>query len=60
MDPLPEARVGVTEPPLGPVRFGSFNHNRKLTDKTLSLWSKVLAAVPGSRLSIKSLSFNRL
>ena len=54
VDPLPEARVGVTEPPLGPVRFGSFNHNRKLTDKTLSLWSKVLAAVPGSRLVLKA------
>ena len=33
VDPLPEADVNVTKPPGGPMRFGSFNHNRKLSDK---------------------------
>ena len=54
MDPLPEANVDVTEPPSGPIRFGSFNHNRKLSDKTLRLWAKVLENVPGSRLVLKA------
>ena len=29
--------------------FGSFNHNRKLSDATLRLWGELLAAVPDSR-----------
>jgi len=52
--PLPEASMPVAEPPSGPVRFGSFNHNRKLSDATLQLWARVLAAVPGSRLTLKA------
>ena len=54
VDPLPEASVSVTEPPSGPVRFGSFNHNRKLSDKTLMLWAKVLENIPDSRLVLKA------
>ena len=52
--PLPEADAPVTKPPSGPIRFGSFNHNRKLSDSTLRLWGQLLAAVPGSRLVLKA------
>ena len=38
----------------GPIRFGSFNHNRKLTDSTLRLWAELLSAVPQSRLVLKA------
>ena len=26
--------------PAGPIRFGSFNHNRKMSDQTITLWGK--------------------
>ena len=42
----------------GHVTFGSFNKINKVTDATLRLWSRVLGAVPGSRLVLKSLSYN--
>jgi protein O-GlcNAc transferase len=54
VDPLPEATMPVLDHPSGPLRFGSFNHNRKLSDVTLLLWARVLAAVPGSRLTLKA------
>jgi len=37
-----------------PITFGSFNNFLKVTDETLSVWSKILIQVPGSRLFIKS------
>lgn len=37
-----------------PILFGSFNRLAKVTDATLRLWAGVLAAVPGSRLMLKS------
>lgn len=37
----------------GHVTFGSCNNLGKLTDEVLSLWGRVLAAVPGSRLLIE-------
>lgn len=37
-----------------PVTFGSFNNFLKVTDETLSVWSKILSQVPDSRLLIKS------
>ncbi len=36
------------------ITFGSFNRPSKLTAPTLELWSQVLAAVPTSRLLLKS------
>jgi predicted O-linked N-acetylglucosamine transferase (SPINDLY family) len=48
-------------PPVGPapallhggaLTFGSFNHLAKLSDRTVALWSRVLNAVPGSRLML--------
>ena len=54
--PLPEADISVSTAPSGPIRFGSFNHNRKLSDATLRLWAEVLDAVSGSRLVLKASS----
>ena len=36
----------------GRVTFGSFNNAQKLTDRTLSLWRRVLEAVPDSQLVV--------
>ena len=38
--------------------FGSFNHLAKLNAGTLSLWGRVLAAVPDSRLVLKSMGLD--
>ncbi len=51
---LPEAQVPVPPPPTGPIRFGSFNHNRKFSDRALTLWGRILDAVPGSMLVLKA------
>ncbi len=40
-----------------PLTFGSFNNVPKLTPRTLALWGRVLAALPGSRLLLKAPSF---
>jgi len=48
----------VAPPPFeknGFITFGSFNHLAKLTDSTVRLWSRVLDAVPESRLVLKAL-----
>lgn len=37
----------------GRVTFGSFNNLAKLSDTTVALWARVLAAVPDSRLMLK-------
>jgi protein O-GlcNAc transferase len=37
-----------------PITFGSFNNFLKVTGDTLILWSRILEAVPNSRLLIKS------
>jgi len=39
------------------VRFGSFNHSRKLTTGTFMLYARVLQAAPNSELVLKSISF---
>jgi predicted O-linked N-acetylglucosamine transferase (SPINDLY family) len=38
----------------GPPTFGCFNNFAKITDRTLRAWGRLLAAVPGSRLILKS------
>ena len=54
VDPLPEAMADVTSAPAGPIRFGSFNHNRKLSDQTLWLWGQILESVPEATLVLKA------
>ena len=36
------------------MTFGCFNNFSKVTDDTLRTWGELLAAVPGSRLLLKS------
>ena len=36
------------------IHFGSFNHNRKLSDQILSLWGRILSAHHESRLVLKA------
>ena len=52
--PLPEAEVRVSEAPSGPIRFGSFNHNRKMSDQTITLWGKILHLIPDAILVLKA------
>ena len=49
-----EGRVSVSAPPRGSLRFGSFNHNRKLSDATLNAWGRILNRLPDSRLVLKA------
>jgi predicted O-linked N-acetylglucosamine transferase (SPINDLY family) len=54
--PPPDAPP-VADPPVltnNFVRFGSFNNAAKIREETLALWSRVLAAVPNSRLVLKA------
>jgi protein O-GlcNAc transferase len=37
----------------GQVTFGCFNQFSKVTDQVVAVWSKILSAVPGSRLVLK-------
>ncbi|MCC6659376.1 MAG: tetratricopeptide repeat protein [Phycisphaerales bacterium] len=47
---------GAPEPalPSGPITFGSFNTIKKINAACAALWARVLHAVPGSRLVLKS------
>ena len=51
---LDEAHEPVTDAPSGGIRFGCFNHNRKLSDTVLRLWGNLLQSVPGSSLVLKA------
>jgi len=52
----PECAPAVAALPMlaaGRVTFGSFNNLAKVTPEVIALWSRVLLAVPGSRLVMK-------
>ena len=51
---LDESHEPVTAAPTGGIRFGCFNHNRKLSDATLRLWGELLSSLPGSSLVLKA------
>jgi len=56
--PPPEAPE-VSDPPFagnGYVTFGSANQVPKFSGPTIALWSRILAAVPSSRLMLKAIS----
>lgn len=40
-----------------PITFASFNAVPKINDAVLTLWARILAAVPGSRLLLKAVQF---
>lgn len=49
--PLPTLSAGF-------ITFGCFNHLAKMTDDVVALWARVLKAVPGSRLFLKTKQLN--
>ena len=49
--PLPAREKGF-------ITFGSFNNFAKVTDRMMRLWAKILAAVPHSRLFLKTAVFD--
>jgi predicted O-linked N-acetylglucosamine transferase (SPINDLY family)/predicted SAM-dependent methyltransferase len=50
VEALPSARRGF-------VTFGSFNNLAKITPRVISVWSRVMLALPGSRFIMKRSSF---
>ena len=57
----PNADVEVSEPPAvnhGYVTFGCFNNATKVNDEVMELWTKVLNAIPNSRLLLKAKQFH--
>jgi predicted O-linked N-acetylglucosamine transferase (SPINDLY family) len=51
----------VSPPPClatGTVTFGSFNNTAKYNDAVFAAWARILLAVPGSRLVLKSYTFD--
>jgi len=53
----PAQAPAVVPPPMeqaGFVTFGSFNNFLKLAPETIQLWARILQAVPGARLMLKS------
>jgi protein O-GlcNAc transferase len=55
----PDDLPGIGEPPClsrGYVTFGSFNREFKASQTILDLWCRILLAVPGSRMLMKSIA----
>src|SRR5262249_28680838 len=53
----PPAEAPEPAPRDGPVTFGSFNAAMKLNDGVIALWTRLLSAIPGSRLVLKAFDF---
>jgi protein O-GlcNAc transferase len=51
--PLSAPEVSLDRASGGPVIFGSFNNFAKVSASTLTLWSRILANVPNSRILLK-------
>lgn len=56
--PLVPAPDVAPDRPHGPVTFGSANNLSKISPKTVTLWARVLAAVPDARLLVKAKGFS--
>ena len=52
--PPPDCPAVAMDRPAGPVTFGSFNNLSKVTPAVIALWSRLLEAVPSSRLFLKA------
>jgi predicted O-linked N-acetylglucosamine transferase (SPINDLY family) len=55
----PDDPPGIGEPPClarGYVTFGSFNREFKVSPTIMDLWCRILLAVPGSRILMKSIA----
>ena len=50
----PDLDVAPSMPAAGPGTFGSFNNSAKIGAECTALWARVLQAVPGSRLLVKT------
>ena len=50
----PDLDVEPAMPAADPVTFGSFNNSAKIGAECTALWARVLQAVPGSRLLVKT------
>jgi predicted O-linked N-acetylglucosamine transferase (SPINDLY family) len=56
----PEEAPALVAPPMaarGSVTFGCFNNAAKIGPRVIALWARVLAAVPGARLSLRTGAF---
>lgn len=54
---IPDLEIEVSPLPAlgcGHITFGCFNNLAKMNDSVVALWGKILAAVPGSKLFLKS------
>ena len=52
--PSPQVNAELPAAESGDVTFGCLNSAAKLSDQVLILWSQILAAVPGSRILLRS------
>ena len=54
---LPEAAAAITQPAFdisSGIRFGCFNHVRKISDEALRCWAHILRALPSAQLVLKA------
>ena len=59
----PAFELKIEEPPVTKnkyITFGSFNNLSKINSEVVNLWSKILKAVPGSKIFLKSNVLNDL
>ena len=59
----PKVNIKISPPPAltnGYVTFGCFNNLTKVNEQVISLWIKILAAIPNTRLLLKSKQLNSL
>ncbi len=50
----PEIDVPIVARPSGDLVVGCFNNWTKVSDRTVGLWARILAEIPGSRLMLKT------
>ena len=58
---VPEFEVKINEPPAIKNRyitFGCFNNLSKINNEVIALWSKILKAIPKSKILLKTKQLN--